>query len=112
MRSDGVHIALEQLSGVLSYLRTKLNLGSESNQPQVEELLALQHSLRYGAEKLDPVATVAPFISLLRSPALSGPFKLVALHALQGQHYLCRQRSPYQSCPTPSFVCACGSPSR
>ena len=32
---------------------------------------------------LDPVQAISPFVSLLRSPQLAGPFKLVAMHALQ-----------------------------
>lgn len=35
------------------------------------------------ADVIDPAAVVDPFLAILRAPYLAGPFKLVALDALQ-----------------------------
>jgi len=55
----------------------------QSGNAQVAQLKQLQQSLRSGTGLLDPVQAISPFVSLLRSPQLAGPFKLVAMHALQ-----------------------------
>eukprot|EP00596_Hydrurales_sp_CCMP1899_P004941 CAMPEP_0119047238 /NCGR_PEP_ID=MMETSP1177-20130426/51980_1 /TAXON_ID=2985 /ORGANISM="Ochromonas sp, Strain CCMP1899" /LENGTH=1905 /DNA_ID=CAMNT_0007021581 /DNA_START=110 /DNA_END=5824 /DNA_ORIENTATION=- len=86
MRNDCKHIALEKIRNTLNLLR-KSNLGSNPLQREdslLNRLKALQHNLRHDErDVVDPFEVVAPFLALLRAPYLAGPFKLVALDALQ-----------------------------
>ena len=41
------------------------------------------HLQLFATDTVDPAAVVDPFLAILRAPYLAGPFKLVALDALQ-----------------------------
>lgn len=79
MRTDGKHVALEKI-------RQTINIIQKAGQKEIliNQLKAVQQILRHDTrDLLDPIEILLPFLSLLRAPYLSGPFKLVALDGLQ-----------------------------
>ena len=80
MRTDSKHTALEKTRQTLNILRK----AGHKEDALINQLKALQETLRHDTrEEISPSETVAPFLTLLRAPYLSGPFKLVALDALR-----------------------------
>ena len=81
-------IALDKTRSVLGIVRKEWNYevdgDSRPGPALVSELVTLQNQLRGSSTvPIDPLQVLVPYLSLLKSPILSGPFKLLALDAIQ-----------------------------
>ena len=86
MHSTSVALFLSKIRSTLEILRKEWNgQSSESYRVIVEKLRANQHYLRHNGSSglVDPLKIIEPFLQLLKSDKLLGPYKLVSLDAIQ-----------------------------
>jgi hypothetical protein len=86
MGGRSLNVALEKTRNALFVIRREWNMDSEDGTVGVtlcNELLELQQHLRNDTMAIDPLRVISPFVSIIKSPILSGPYKLLALDSIQ-----------------------------